>query len=493
MWTRVFRVLACAPAVTSVLLAVPVAAQSINPYPSGPPFRGQPVENFKFRDLRQELKNKMTGTFTVASVGDVFWTLPVAERISPQIRDVLRKADTTLGNFEGGERVQPRDSAKDLQALGFDFLAPGEGSQAHELLGEFGIKMAGSGPNLTMARRPVFQELPQGRVAFLAACPGTNLCGSRANDIGVGGEDARPGVNPLGVTVWNTVTAEQFNQLKAILDSVLARRTERDVVVPSDLPPPQPTGQLLLWGQKYMVAEKPGELHYELDPSDEQAQILAVRNAKEIADFVAFHMHSHLNRYSFQKYSHDNYPADFMRPFIHKLIDNGLDMYFGSGNHSMQGIEIYKGRPIFYNQGNMGVDLVRRPDSPPNSASMTGTEGREQTAAETQDDPTSVAYMANTTFKDGRLVEIRIYPVDVGVGRRSWSRENIPETPSPEMARSILERIQEYSKPFGTKITIENNIGIIRVPPEDTVDVGGDLVIPGRRPGVASPSSWRPR
>ena len=100
-----------------------------------------------------------------------------------------------------------------------------------------------------------------------------------------------------------------------------------------------------------MIAAKPGELHYDLDPGDEQAQILAVRNAKEVADSVAFHMHVHHNRYSFQQYSHDNYPPDYLRPFLHKSIDNGLDMYFGSGNHSMQGIEIYKGRPIFYNQG----------------------------------------------------------------------------------------------------------------------------------------------
>jgi poly-gamma-glutamate synthesis protein (capsule biosynthesis protein) len=134
-------------------------------------------------------------------------------------------------------------------------------------------------------------------------------------------------VNPLGVTVWNTVTAEQFNQLKAILDSVLARRHDADVIVPSDLPPPLPPGRLMLWGQRFMVAAKPGEIHYDLDPSDEQAQILAVRNAKEVADFVAFHMHVHHNRYSFQQYSHDNYPPDYLRPFLHKLIDNGLDMY----------------------------------------------------------------------------------------------------------------------------------------------------------------------
>ena len=489
MWIRVFRVLACVLPVAATLLAAPAAAQGIREYPSGPPFRGAPDDNFTFRDLRAELKNKMTGTFTVASVADMFWNSPVTERMSPQLREVMRNADTTIGNLEGRDYWYFRDSAKALQALGVDLVAPGEG-ELHRYpdveklvgaLGEFGIKMPGFGPNLTMARRPVFHELPQGRVAFLAACPGATLCGDRATD---GGALARgtPGVNPLGLTVWNTVTAEQFNQLKAILTSVLARGTEPDVLVPSDPEPPLPPGRLMLWGQRFMIAAKPGELHYEVNPGDEQALILSVRNAKEVADFSVFHMHSHLNRYSFQQYSHDNYPADYMRPFLHKLIDNGLDMYVGSGNHSMQGIEIYKGRPIFYNQGNAGVDLTRRPDSPPNRGNLTGTEAREEQAAELQDEPASVAFLANTTYRDGRLVEVRIYPMDVGIGRRPWSRENIPETPPPALARSILERVQKYSEPFGTKISIENNIGIIRVPPEATVDVGGDLVIPGRQP-----------
>ena len=31
------------------------------------------------------------------------------------------------------------------------------------------------------------------------------------------------------------------------------------------------------------------------------------------------------------------------------------------------------------------------------------------------------------------------------------------------MAQKILARVQELSKPFGTTITIENNVGVIRV------------------------------
>jgi hypothetical protein len=114
---------------------------------------------------------------------------------------------------------------------------------------------------------------------------------------------------------------------------------------------------------------------------------------------------------------------------------------------------------------------------------MTRTELTErQRAGFFNDESNSIAYVANTTYRDGKLVEIRIYPVDIGLGTRPWSRENVPTTPTPEKARSILERIQQYSEPFGTRISIENNIGVIRVPPEATVDVGGDLDIPGRQP-----------
>jgi hypothetical protein len=114
---------------------------------------------------------------------------------------------------------------------------------------------------------------------------------------------------------------------------------------------------------------------------------------------------------------------------------------------------------------------------------MTRTEATErQRAGYFAHESNSIAYIAHTTYQEGKLIEIRIYPIDIGLGTRPWSRENIPATPTPEKARSILERIQKYSEPFGTQISIENNIGVIRVPPEATVDVGGDLDIPERRP-----------
>lgn len=456
-------------------------------YPAGPPYHRVPdLETFKLRDLRLELRNKTNGTFVVASAGDVHISQPVVKRMSPQLLEALRSADVTVGNLEQNIGVRPKDLAQDLAAMGFDMMAPGEEdtAEAQELwkryLGEVDIKIAGAGPTLTEARRPALKETARGMVAFLHACPGDYLCGESATN-GGGPRPAKPGVNGLGLTVWNTVTQQQFDQLLAIRDSILARRTEPGVLTPSGLPPAEAPGRLILFGVRYMVAEKPGEIHYELTPADEQAQILEIRNAKEISDFTIFHMHVHQNRFAFQQYSLDNYPPDFMQPFIHKLIDNGLDMYVGSGNHSMQGIEIYKGRPIFYNQGNVGNDVSRPDVVNPNPQGLTGPEFGERMFSYWMGDNSDEAYIARTTYKDGRLAEIRLYPVDSGLGTRPWSQQNIPMTPSPARARAILEKLQKYSEPFGTRISIENNIGIIRVPPEATVDVGDGLDIPGRR------------
>lgn len=159
-------------------------------------------------------------------------------------------------------------------------------------------------------------------------------------------------------------------------------------------------------------------------------------------------------------------------------------MYVGHGNHTMQGIEIYKGRPIFYNHGNFAVQRFGSDDSPPNPGNLTNIEESEFGNAWLQQEINLQAYVAQTKYVDGKLTEIRIYPMDLGVdaSKTPWSRSSIPQTPAPEMARKILTNIQKWSEPFGTKISIENNIGIIRVLPEATVTVGGDLVIPGRGP-----------
>ena len=452
------------------------------------------------RDLTKELANKMKGTYVVAAVGDVLMQEPMGKMIDPAIQKILREADTTIGNKEGyvldsrnwpyghGGNWAPKELAQDLADLGFDILAPGEGNGGEEGMksaakwyGEVGIQIAGQGPNLSTARMPVFQHLAKGRVATVGAFPvpdrGAGSNGpSAANRNGNSGAE-RWGMNPLRLTVWNVVTAPMLAQLKAMQDAITARRNEPDVARPGPVPSDPPDRVTLFGDRRYIAGPTAGGYHYEMNPADLQAQILAIRNAKEYADFAMFTMHVHQNRYAYQAYSQDHYPVDYMVELTHKLVDNGMDMYVGHGNHTIQGVEIYKGRPIFYNLGNFAVHRWGASESAPTGDRMTDIERGESGNEWLQQYINLVAIVSQSTYQDGVLREVRLFPVDLGVDRanRVWSKMSVAQTPSPELATRILQDVQKFSEPFGTRISIEKGVGVIRVPPEATVPVGTGL------------------
>lgn len=454
---------------------------------------------FPYRGLPGELANSMTGTFVVASTGDLLIQEPIGKMVSIELQNVLRGATTTVGNWEStlidrrnwpygyNGNWSPMEVAQDIADLGFDML---NGANNHtDNLGVEGLKssiagfqavgipLAGVGPNLSTARQPVFHHTAQGRVAMIGAYsvadnPGMMATDKRGN---VGLE--RWGFNPLRLTTWNVVTASQLQQLKAVRDSILARRDQPDITRPIPLPSDD-SERVQIFADRYVVGPRAGSYQYQMNEADRRGQILAIRNAKEYSDFAIFTMHVHQNRYAFQLYSNDHYPNQFLIDLTHELVDNGMDMYVGHGNHTIQGIEIYKGKPIFYNLGNFAVhEILLEEVTPP--AGLTPIEATELPNDRLQHPDNLVALIAVSTFEDGKLREVRLYPVDLGVGKnRPLSRMSVARTPSPELAYDILSKTQEYSQPFGTHIDIENGIGIIRVPPEATVPVGGDIRLP---------------
>jgi hypothetical protein len=455
--------------------------------------RGMP-EDFEFqpRDLTRELANKMSGTYVVAATGDILLQEAAINSIDPRIGELLRGAHTTVGNMEAtlidrrnwthgyGGNWAPKELARQVADLGYDMLTgannhtwdmgeEGVRSSMH-WLAEVGIPLAGVGPNLTVARQPVFQHLPQGRVALVGAYPVSGNATIASGEDGDGGW----GINPLRLSVWNVVEAQHLRQLKGIRDAIVARRTEPDVSRPIRVPADDPN-RVTIFGDNYMLGPKTGEYHYEMNPADRRAQVLAVRNAKEYADFAMFTMHVHQNRYAFQAYSQDHYPNQYLIDLTHEMVDNGMDMYVGHGNHTMQGVEIYKGRPIFYNLGNFAVQRWGIDDSG-SAGRETSIEASEAGGQWLQQPENLSALVATSRYEDGKLTEVRLYPVDLGIGQtRPWSQMSIPQWPSPAVAKQILERVQEYSRPFGTVISIENGVGVIRVPASATVPVGAEL------------------
>ncbi len=450
-------------------------------------WRADPA-TFKPRDISKELENKMKGTFVITTVGDLLIQEPIGQTIDTKIQDLLRSADTTVGNMEtkiidrrrysGGFRGNwsPKETAIDVKNLGFDMLTGAnnhtndmgeQGLQSTiDLLDAQGIPLAGVGPNLSIARMPAFHYTPKGRVsmvgAYAVAVPAVQggVAGVATDREGAMG--GTMGFNPLRLTTWNVVSAEQLASLKSIQDMIVSHRNDPDLARGIQVPKDPPGRVTIFDSGRYMSGPKPGSYHYDVNKADEEGNILAVRNAKEYSDFTVFTMHAHQNRYAYQAYSVDHYPPDYMQDFAHKLIDNGADIYLGHGNHSMQGIEIYKGRPIFYNLGNFAVhEILPLSDNVP--AGKTAVEADELSTEWLQQPENLKALVATTKYQDGKLVEIRLQPVDLGVGKnRPWSQMSIAKVPSPALAAEILADVQKFSEPFGTKITIENGVGVIR-------------------------------
>ena len=485
------------PAVTILAVALGLifgAAADVCAQPS----RGASPDpkTFPYRDLTKELANKMAGAYVITTVGDVLMMEPISKMVDPKIQQILRDSDTAVGNMEVniidrrnwtsgfGANFSPKETAADLAALGFDMMTGAnnhsfdmgpEGSMSTvRWLAEQGIPLAGVGPNLATARMPVFQLTAKGRVGMVgAAASSMGVTAAASNKYANMGVE-RWGVNPVRSTVWNVVTQANIDYLKGIRDAILARRAEiKDsaaIATPKDEP-----NRVQIFNENYIAGSKVGEYRYEINREDLEANQVAIRNTKEYGDFAIFNFHAHYPPNAFQTVYVGHYPSQFVTDFAHALIDNGADIFVSHGLHSMQGIEIYKGRPIFYGLGEFVLQEITldKSDIPPR---MTSNEADEIPTQRLQEPHVMMAVMATSRYQDGKLVEIRLQPVDLGVGQtRPWSKMGVPEIPSPGLANEILTKVQEYSEPFKTKIIIENGVGFIRIPPEATVPVGADI------------------
>jgi hypothetical protein len=434
------------------------------------------------RDPAKELAMKITEPFTFAAVGDVWTTrAPVGGLDDPNwqsLLKIMRAADMTYANMEGpiidhaaydGPRVgSPRYTflalLKDMgirmmtTANNHSYDAGAEGIlMTNRFLDEAGIVHAGTGKDLIEARRPGYAGIAKGTVGVVgmysidaSASPPP----SRYSDARVGW----PGVNPLHVTPYNVVTPEVMQSLRKYRDAIYARRSEiRFPVLP--LPPGETPDTLKLLGALYKVGPAAGDLNYVIDPQDLNEIVRSVRTGKQVADFMVVGIHCHQNSYSFQAYSNDNHTPDFLVELAHKVIDGGADVFVGHGVHTLRGIEIYKGKPIFYGLSNFiyQAGIAGNITDPVNGSPPSGV------AESTHQDGNQEVLLTTSRYEGGKLVEVRLYPTDLGIEQRPLSRSDVSRAASPAVAQRILKLMQELSRPFGTTIAVENNVGVIRV------------------------------
>jgi poly-gamma-glutamate synthesis protein (capsule biosynthesis protein) len=437
-------------------------------------------------DVSKELAMKITQPFTFAAVGDIIIRRPVGTGDAgyQALTKIMREADMTYANMEGPILDQatfqgpisggPRSVVDELKIMGVRIMTTannhtmdsGEAGmyETNRLLDAAGIVHAGSGKNLAAAREPRMAVTPKGTVAAIGMYS-IDASNSPPPSRYFDATATKAGLNPLHVTPYNVVTAEQMAALKKIRDSVYARRGEVNVPV-APVSPKEPADRLQLFRAFYKTGTQPGNLSYEIDPNDLRGIISSVRTGKQLADFMIVAVHCHQNSFAFQAYSHDSQTPDFLVQLAHTVIDNGADVFVGHGVHTLRGVEIYRGKPIFYGVSNFfyhagaSQDVVNPDGAPPANAGA---------GAQTHQPDNMEALLATARFEGGKLVEARLHPVDIGIEHdRPTSKSGSPTIPSAAQARRMLEKVQNLSKPFGTTIAIEDGVGVIRVPAAST-------------------------
>ena len=486
------RVLATIPLLLFVTLA-PTSAWSQTPPPLAP------------RDMAMT----MPGTFTFVSVGDIIIKTPISrladENVQAALR-LIREGDVAFGNLEGnladfrsyrglltGSQGRPADLvasaevARDLKPMGFDLVNRAnnhlfdnelEGMvETSRLLDEVGIVHAGSGRNLDEAAAPAFLETPKGRAALVGMnTPGLSELEHLAATSRTGNLNGKPGLNMLRYSAQIVLTRGQVDALRQIQDELLEYGDRYDNPSSArDLGPDRvtfygsPPGRDPIF-RVARVGEVPGTIDYTLNRGDVERALRSIRNAKQYSDFVIATIHSHERQSVVETGTFSTRPPDFYVELARAAIDAGADVWVGHGVHTLRGIEIYRGKPIFYG---MGLFVRQLHWTLAVQFGMTdwlpdpfGIRGGNAMPPESSVGQALESIVGVSRYEDGKLVEVLVYPIDLRYDEgepRPDSRFGIPQIAPPELGRRILQRVQRLSRELGTEMTIEGNRGVIRV------------------------------
>ena len=362
---------------------------------------------------------------------DIRATVPAAV---PAIRSLIH-GDVNFTNFEGtvfqpGQAVAqgrgflaPAAALDALQSFGFNLLALSS-NHAFDLKEEGlantlaavearGIIHAGTGADSDAAAAPAYLKTPKGTIALVASASGLVAQGARAT------ADS-PGVNELRI-----MAGAAQNEANQEFPAVSQNQPNRE----------------------------------------DAARILAnIRKARAHADLVIAYQHNHV--FSNRPFSavfgeglaERLAPADWLKKWTHAVIDAGADIVVMHGAPLLHGVEIYKGKPIFYDLGNFIYNL------PP--------------AITYIDEPIAwESVTADLTYQGGKLRAITLHPIamnQIGEGQPDVHDEHtsnpflltrgLPAPATGIQAKDILARMAKASSALGTKMVLRGDAAEIKLP-----------------------------
>ena len=375
-------------------------------------------------------------TITMAFVGDTVITRRVKQFDDPRdprfqkMVAIIREADAAFLNLEislfrpsefkgqpqaesgGNWELGPPEAAADLKFIGFDLMA-----RANNHTTDYGVE----GMRVT---NKLLDEL-----GIVHAGSGMNL-----------GQASRPGYLD---TIKGRVALISF--ASSFTDMSRAGASRDDMVGRGGLNPLR------------IEKDRPFE-------RDRERILHEIRNAKMLSDFVIATSHTHGG-------NKNDEPPSWQAGFAKECIDAGAIAYVSHGPHRLRGIEIYKGKPIFYSLGNfifqnetidpMPADYYERYDLPPDK--LAGELYDKRFKGGTVGFPSEAIWyehvIAVPTFSKGKLAELKLYPIELNQ-KAHRSQRGTPRMAYGEKAETIIKRLAQLSEPLGTRIEFKDGIGV---------------------------------
>lgn len=422
----------------------------------------------------------------LVATGDALLT----RRISPdagegvmRLREVLRGADVAFTNLEvalprtpatpaalarGSHLAAPAEVVDELRWLGvgvcnvannhaLDYSLAGITDSIDRLAGA-GMPYAGAGHTLREARAPRFVETPGGRLALIGVCS-SNAESSLAADPG-GFTLGRAGINPLRFHTTYHVTAAQLRALQDI-DAQLGTAAARRARVSTSRSRSGGAGgadELHFAERRFVVDEQP-QVVTAPHSGDLAATRRAVEYARTQADLVAVSMHCHEG--AADGWNSPDAPR-FLVEACRRWIDSGADVVIGHGPHQLRGVEVYEGRPILYSLGNFFFTNTTVPFVAREAFEKQGLDPDTATVSDYHDAAPGGGFAAHEQYwqavvarlrldGDGRRLELVPITLDRDAPRH---RRGVPAPATGEAGRTVLARLQELSRPYGTQLRV---------------------------------------
>lgn len=430
---------------------------------------------------------------TLVGAGDCIITRRVREVTHPDflaLVEILRGADCAWGNCEiviaKGDELYPAQkggdphccgdpwTADELRWMGFTLMGTANnhtldyGNEGLEStianLDRVGIAHAGSGLDLEAAARPGAYDSAAGRVG-LVSCASSfapYFAAAPAHPYVKG----RPGLNPLnvkGTVVLDDATFRRLAAARPVLAEIWAETDDRGLGGPKTPPDPKKLDFCedftILDGDKvdYLSEAAAGDVKRITD---------AIAAARASSRVVVASIHAHEAR-------HKHEISDmFIQPFARACIDAGADVYFSSGPHVLRGIEVYKGKPIFYSLANFFFQVETHRFTPAEDYTSYGLDGR---TLDTMAFENKIGFgrqrrfwqsvLPRITFEGGKVAGVELFPLDLGFEEPA-DRRGTPRLARGKEAAAILADLARLSSPYGTVIDTtaeQGTIGRIRL------------------------------